>query len=71
MQDETDRSVIGAAKRAQVAAGDLVFSHGRSIDEPLLWLPDLVAGAVAARLLGDTRFTDRLRRLEVLGPFEP
>lgn len=44
--DVQDRREIISAQKAGVAAANLVYRHGRPKEEPLLWLPDAVAGAV-------------------------
>jgi len=44
--DRKDRREIMGAQRDGVAAADLVYRHGRPKEEPLLWLPDAIAGAV-------------------------
>lgn len=44
--DRKDRREILAAQRAGVATPGLVYCHGRPKEEPLLWLPDAVVGAV-------------------------
>lgn len=44
--DRKDRRGILAAQRAGVATPGLVYRHGRPKEEPLLWLPDAVLGAV-------------------------
>jgi len=45
-QDRDDRRHIGNAQRAQHLEPGLAFIFGNPKVEPLLWLPDLVAGAV-------------------------
>ena len=45
-QDKEDRKLIAAAVRSQHLEPGLVFGFGHPDVEPLLWLPDLVAGAV-------------------------
>jgi len=45
-QDRDDRRHIGNAQRAQQLEPGLVFGFGNPLAEPLLWLPDLLAGAV-------------------------
>ncbi|MEU9884756.1 hypothetical protein [Sphaerisporangium sp. NPDC051011] len=48
-QNKVDRKVLsGLAGRPP----RFTVEHASSAKEPLLWLPDIVAGAVAARLLG-------------------
>lgn len=61
-RDRHDASTIGAARRAGRAHTALRFDHQRPRDEPLLWLPDLVAGAVAVAYAGQAEY------LAPLGP---
>lgn len=52
--DVRDRRIIAAAQRAGMASPELVYRHERPHSEPLLWLPDAAAGAVAAAVAGET-----------------
>ena len=45
--DARDRQTIGQAQRSHVAPFDLSHTAVTALDEPLLWLPDALAGAVA------------------------
>jgi len=45
-QDRDDRRHIANTQRARHVEPDLVYAFGNPRAEPLLWLPDLVAGAV-------------------------
>lgn len=45
--DGDDRVHIVRVQRAGYLAAGLRYTFGRPLQEPLLWLPDLVAGAVA------------------------
>jgi hypothetical protein len=47
-----DRAVIEALRGQRVVPGNLRVSLVRAADEPLLWLPDAVAGCVRAGLAG-------------------
>ncbi len=60
--DRKDRKIIAAAQRAHRAPASLRYSHAQPSAEPLLWLPDAVAGAVSAHVAGETS-----RYLEALG----
>ena len=60
--DKEDRRLIAAAERAGWAS-DVRYAFGQPDDECLLWLPDVVAAAVA-RAMGDSDPT----YLRVLGP---
>jgi hypothetical protein len=48
-----DRRTIANARRTGHASGALAFEFRSPRHEPLLWLPDAVAGAVAMDLAGD------------------
>ena len=48
--DRKDRREILGAQRAGVASPDLIYRHGQPKLEPLLWLPDAIAGAVGMSL---------------------
>ncbi|WP_157099847.1 hypothetical protein [Microbispora sp. ATCC PTA-5024] len=50
-QDETDRRVLRGMAGRPPRFG---VEHSSSMKEPLLWLPDVVAGAAAAHVLGRT-----------------
>ncbi|GAA1553100.1 hypothetical protein [Kribbella lupini] len=39
---------------------ELKVAFARPVEEPMLWLPDAVAGAVTAAVLGDQRWVDQL-----------
>lgn len=45
-QDQEDKKLIAAAIRSQQLEPGLAYGFGYPSSEPLLWLPDLVAGAV-------------------------
>ena len=62
-QDRDDRQHIGNTQRAQQLKPGLAFGFGDPLVEPLLWLPDLVAGAV-----NRDRSEKRDCCLELLGP---
>lgn len=61
--DRRDRRTIIAAQKAHRARPDLSYRHERPATVPMLWLPDIVAGAVAAHLT--TSGEDPLGRLSV------
>lgn len=46
-QDPEDKKLIAAAIRSQQLEPGLVYGFGYPSSDPLLWLPDLVAGAVS------------------------
>jgi len=59
-RDRHDRSTIGAAKQARAAHPALHFEHRGPLQEPLLWLSDVVAGAVALDRLGQGAYLEAL-----------
>lgn len=59
-QDQKDRSHI-VALQGQVLDKRLRVTHQRGGDEPLLWIPDAVLGAINAAHLGETSHYDNLR----------
>lgn len=56
-RDRHDVKAVGGFRNQQVLSRRLRVAHGQPLQEPLLWLPDAVAGAV-----GD----DRCGRIECL-----
>lgn len=48
--DRKDRREILGAQRAGVASEGLRYRHARPKDEPLLWLPDALAGAIGTSI---------------------
>lgn len=52
--DRNDRREIERARHAGVCPADLVYSHLRPPDDPVLWVADAVAGAASAHLFGDS-----------------
>ena len=59
-QDAKDiRHIVALQARNQ--AKNLRLSHLRGKDEPLLWIPDTVLGALNAAQLGEPRFWDQVR----------
>ena len=51
-----DRQVIAASQRASQSRQGLRYSFAWSKQEPLLWLPDALAGAVTAAAAGDPEY---------------
>ncbi len=51
-RDQSDRAAISAAQRAQKVPHGLRYAFGAPASEPLLWLPDVVAGVVSADRAG-------------------
>lgn len=56
-----DIRAVGAFRNQHVVSRRLIVEHGRPVQEPMLWVPDAVAGAV-----GDMQF-GRPAWLEMLG----
>lgn len=52
-RDGKDQQVIAAFTRQGVASAAMDIRHGRPTEEPLLWLPDAVAGAVGDDRCGE------------------
>jgi hypothetical protein len=60
-RDKHDRHVIGYAQRAGQVANDLRYRFEPPLEEPLLWLADVVAGATARAFVeGDRTYLDVL-----------
>lgn len=53
--DRKDRREVGNAQRAGLVPSSLVYRHDRPKDEPLLWLPDAVAGAAGVSIIDADR----------------
>jgi hypothetical protein len=58
--DRRDRRTILSAQRSRRASPTLKYSFARPSDEPLLWLPDALAGATAATTGGGPDYLARL-----------
>jgi hypothetical protein len=54
--NQRDRQVIEAGKRANRIRKGLRYSFARPKEEPLLWLPDALAGAVTTAAAGDPEY---------------
>jgi hypothetical protein len=68
-RDKHDRHVIGCAQRAGQVASDLRYRFEPPLDECLLWLPDVVAGATARAFVeGDRTYLDVLGAAVVTVP---
>lgn len=55
-QDRRDIEAVDAFRSQRRLTDRLRIEHARPTDEPLLWLPDAVAGAVVLHHRGDDRF---------------
>ncbi len=51
--DRRDLTVVGGLRNSQHLSRRLVVSHGQPIQEPLLWIPDAVAGAAGDQRCGN------------------
>lgn len=59
--NQRDERTIAAGRRDGLVSASVPFTFERPGDEPLLWLPDALAGAVGAELAeGDVTYTERL-----------
>lgn len=58
--DRKDRILILQAQEAGIASPDLRYRHARPKEEPLLWLPDAVAGAVSSDEVEATNYVGAL-----------
>lgn len=68
-RDKHDRHVIGCAQRAGQVARDLRYRFEPPLEESLLWLPDVVAGATARAFVeGDQTYLDVLGAAVVTVP---
>lgn len=52
VRDRHDLRRIGGFRNARLVSRRLRVSHGQPLQEPLLWLPDAVAGAAGDHLCG-------------------
>jgi hypothetical protein len=55
-QDRRDVRLIDSARRKRLISHDLQVTFARPSGEPMLWLPDAVAGAMSAAMLGEDRW---------------
>ncbi len=60
--DKRDMQMVGSLRAKKALRADLRVDHVRGLEEPLLWLPDAVCGAMNARLAGDPQWCELLRR---------
>jgi hypothetical protein len=51
-----DLAMVANLRSARTLPGSIRVDHARPLEEPLLWLPDSIAGAVAAAHDGHPRF---------------
>ena len=58
--DARDRAMVAALRRQQSVPAWLRVSWVAATDEPLLWLPDIVAGAASLAAAGDATYWEEL-----------
>jgi len=68
-RNATDIRAFGAFRKSGMVSAALSFEHGRPAQEPLLWLPDIVAGAVLSGRTGRSELRlaleDTLTEIEI------
>lgn len=60
--DKRDLKMVDTLKASHVIPGSMRVDHVRGRDEPLLWLPDAVCGAVGSSVEGDETWARMLDR---------
>jgi hypothetical protein len=55
-QDQRDRSLVDSARDKGLLSRRTMVGFARPLQEPMLWLPDAIAGAVTAANLGEPRW---------------
>jgi hypothetical protein len=65
-QDKRDRSLVDSARRKGLLSHRTSIEFARPLQEPMLWLPDAVAGAVTAANLGEARWLLALSEIVVV-----
>lgn len=55
-QNSRDRQLLDQLRAGRELGGQLRMDHIPGPEEPLLWIPDAVAGAVVAARLGDLQY---------------
>ncbi|MEU4289777.1 hypothetical protein AB0E63_16255 [Kribbella sp. NPDC026596] len=51
--DRRDVRLVDSARRKGLVPSGLVVRFARPLDDPMLWIPDAIAGAVTAATLGE------------------
>lgn len=62
-QNQRDRHLLDALRAERVLSATIKMDHPAGPREPLLWVPDLVAGAVGAARRGEPAYRDQLASL--------
>lgn len=57
-RDQHDMKSIGQFRNAGYLSSNLRVGHGKPVQEPLLWLPDIIAGVVGDDLRGENRLIE-------------
>ncbi len=68
-QDEKDQRTIMAIRKAEVVPPTTGFRFARPLDEPLLWIPDIVLGMVGSAKAQPTEahwFAEALAELDII-----
>jgi len=55
-QDQRDRRLVDSARGKGLISRELLVDFARPLQESMLWLPDVVAGAATAAALGEPRW---------------
>jgi hypothetical protein len=63
--DQIDRATIIGLQRSRIGSPSLFYDFKTPVDEPLLWLPDVMAGAIAASRTGNNLYDDSLAGIRV------
>lgn len=61
--DLRDLQAVNVLRIQRAVGTALVVDHARPLDEPLLWVPDIVAGAIGGELDLKERYADQLATL--------
>jgi hypothetical protein len=62
-RDRHDIRSIGQFRNAGYLSRRLTVTHGQPRQEPLLWLPDIIAGVIGDQRCGENNLGDRIRGL--------
>ncbi|MDO9395841.1 MAG: hypothetical protein Q7T71_04795 [Herbiconiux sp.] len=61
--DSRDLAMVASLRTTRALPASIRVDHARPLDEPLLWIPDAVAGAVAAAHNGQPLYRNPLARI--------
>jgi hypothetical protein len=65
-QNARDRQLLDALRAQRRIDSQLRMHHQPGPENPLLWIPDIVAGAAGADWTGDPSYLDRIRELTTI-----